>query len=288
MGHTVCLYHAEECWDGLVAAWSLGLDPQTTTYIPYDHGKPDAEKARFRREISLRECRVIAVDCFPEWIRAGGPEVIVIDHHESARERLEDRTGLTEVVFDMTHSAAVLAWRWAHPGQPVPVLNQFVEDRDLWAWKMNYSDAVNAYISTKPMTFEAWEWLQAEWRAKGPSAVVAKGRAILDYQAQVIQSAVKRAQVRLIDGVRCAVVNATTLVSETGHALVEGTDTPVALLYRIDGDTLNVSVRTAKNSPIKANEIAARFGGGGHPEAAGFHLPLTADLLSFLATEVTA
>lgn len=27
---------------------------------------------------------------------------------------------------------------------------------------------------------------------------------------------------------------------------------------------------------MSANDLAARFGGGGHPQAAGFHLPLTA------------
>lgn len=271
--HTLVLYHTN-CRDGLVAAWSLGLDPKTTTYIEYDHGKPELAEKEFLIALPPVTPRVIAVDCFPEFIRGMAETVVVIDHHESAKERLEDRTGLTEVIHDVTRSAATLAWEWAHPGQPVPVLIEFVEDRDLWKWDMDHSRAVNAYISTKPMTFEAWGWLQAEWRTKGPHAFAAKGRAILDYQAQVVQSAVSRAQVRVIDGVRCAVVNATTLISETGHALVDGTDTPVALLYRIDGDTLNVSVRTAKDSPIKAHDFAVRYGGGGHPQAAGFHLPV--------------
>lgn len=38
--HTIVLYH-EPCIDGLVAAWALGLDPKTTSYIGYDHGKPE-------------------------------------------------------------------------------------------------------------------------------------------------------------------------------------------------------------------------------------------------------
>lgn len=39
MPHTIVLLH-DPCIDGLVAAWSLGLDRQTTSYIEYDHGKP--------------------------------------------------------------------------------------------------------------------------------------------------------------------------------------------------------------------------------------------------------
>ena len=280
---TICLFHGPACWDGLVAAWSLGLDPATTTYIEYDHGNP-MSAANQLVKFQLWEPypdRIIAVDCFPEFIRGKADEVIVLDHHESAKERLQDRTGLTGVFFDMEHSAAVLAYRWRCPGQPVPVLNQYVEDRDIWAWKLPHSREVSAYISTKPLTFAGVEELYLDTEAFLHNLVIPAGRAILDYQAQVIASAVSRAQVRVIDGVRCAVVNATTLISETGHALVDGTDTPVALLYRIDGDVLNVSVRTAKDSPIKANDFAARFGGGGHPQAAGFHLPAT-DVLAVL------
>lgn len=281
---TIVIHHSN-CWDGLVAAWSLGLDPATTTYIEYDHGKPrEAEGHFINALVAANATRVIAVDCFPEFIRGAAESVVVIDHHESARERLEDRTGLTEVVFDMTRSAAPLAWLWAHPGSAeyeIPTLVQYVEDRDLWKWELPDSHAVSAYLSTQPMTFETVARVRNEIVSGLVGRIISKGRAILDYQAQVIANAVSRAQVRIIDGVRCAVVNATTLVSETGHALVDGTDTPVALLYRIDGDVLNVSVRTAKDSPIKANDFAARFGGGGHPQAAGFHLPAT-DVLAVL------
>lgn len=283
--HTIVLFHGPNCIDGLVAAWSLGLDPQTTIYLGYDHSKPLIADVAFHRTLANPAhtvTRVIAVDCFPEFVRGSAKDVVVIDHHDSAKERLTDRTGLTEVVFDMTHSAAVLAWRWAHPDHEIPNLHQYVEDRDLWKWECDGSDAVNAYIATQPMTFEALVSLRVDLEFRHTAdEIKAKGRAVLDYQAQVIDAAVKRAQVKVIDGVRCAVVNATTLVSETGHALVDGTDTPVALLYRIDGNVLNVSVRTAKDSPIKANAFAARFGGGGHPQAAGFRLPVS-DVLAVL------
>lgn len=270
---TLVLFHAP-CIDGLVAAWSLGLDPRTTTYIEYDHGKPELAEKEFLIALPPVSPRIIAVDCFPEFIRGMAESVIVIDHHESAKERLEDRTGLTEVVFDQTHSAAVLAWLWAHPHATVPELCRYVEDRDIWKWELPHSHAVNAYIGTKPLEMETISHLLAQLQRHDSFAdVVMMGATVLAYQAQVIQSAVQRAQVRVIDGVQCAVVNCTALISETGHALVDGTDTPVALLYRIDGDTLNVSVRTAKDSPIAANTFAARFGGGGHPQAAGFHLP---------------
>lgn len=275
--HTIVLFHGPNCIDGLVAAWSLGLDPQTTIYLGYDHSKPLIADVAFHRTLANPAhtvTRVIAVDCFPEFVRGSAKDVVVIDHHDSAKERLADRTGLTEVVFDQTHSAAVLAYRWAHPNAVVPELNKYVEDRDIWNWELPSSHAVNAFIGTKPLEMESISNLLGRLQNhESFYQVVVAGNAILDYQAQVIASAVSRAQVRVIDGVRCAVVNATTLVSETGHALVDGTDTPVALLYRIDGNVLNVSVRTAKDSPIKANAFAARFGGGGHPQAAGFHLP---------------
>ncbi len=270
---TIVLYHAP-CRDGLVAAWSLGLNRQTTSYIEYDHGKPGKAETEFLIAVHPDTPRIIAVDCFPEFIRGMADSVVVIDHHESAQQRLEDRTGLTEVVFDMTHSAAVLAWHWAHPHATVPELCRYVEDRDLWTWKLPHSKEVSAYIGTKPLDMRSVDALHVQLQThESFPGVVLSGSSVLAAQAQVVTAAAVRAARRTFDGIPCAVVNCTTNVSEVGHELLELTNIFIAFMWRVDGATLNVSVRTHPDSPLKANEIAARFGGGGHPQAAGFHLP---------------
>jgi len=48
----------------------------------------------------------------------------------------------------MQHSGAVLAWQYFMPNEPVPDLLRYVEDQDLWNWKLPHSDAVNAAIAT--------------------------------------------------------------------------------------------------------------------------------------------
>jgi len=96
-------------------------------------------------------------------------QLIVLDHHVTAGARLlEDdavRAAMDEgghvLHFDMSHSGAVLAWQHFHAGEPVPELLRYVEDQDLWSWKLPQSEAVNATISSHPHTFETWEKLAA-------------------------------------------------------------------------------------------------------------------------------
>ncbi len=42
----------------------------------------------------------------------------------------------------------------------------------------------------------------------------------------------------------------------------------VAVLFRVEPDTVKVSLRS--RGGVRVNELAARFGGGGHAQAAGF------------------
>jgi len=65
----------------------------------------------------------------------------------------------------------------------------------------------------------------------------------------------------------------------------------VACLLRERGDTVKVSLRG--KGDVNVNRIAARFGGGGHPNAAGFTVPgtlepITRDVLAAVRDAVRA
>ena len=65
----------------------------------------------------------------------------------------------------------------------------------------------------------------------------------------------------------------------------------VACLLRERGDTVKVSLRA--KGDVNVNRIAARFGGGGHPNAAGFTVsgtlePVTRDVLAAVRDAVRA
>ena len=109
--------------------------------------------------------------------------VVVLDHHFSARERYEADPGVANliadgghrVVFDLDYSGAVLAWRYFHPHRPIPPLLAYVQDQDLWQWKLPRSEEVNAAIGSFERDFAVWD----ELVARDPEDLARDGAPIL-------------------------------------------------------------------------------------------------------------
>lgn len=263
---TVVLYHAQ-CQDGFAAAYAawtvLGDDAQ---YLPVSYDKPlppEAESASgiYLVDFSLPREQILA-------LRTAGKQVIVIDHHRTAREAL---TGLDDCVFDMEHSGCVLTWRHFHV-TPVPDLLLHVEDRDLWRFALPGSREVFSALEVVERAFPAWHTLVAD-----PGAVprlVAEGRVLLKYERRQVDAVLRHRHWTEIGGVRCLAVNSPVLASEIGGRLAtlsqEEGGTPMAVVYSIDGDGTRASLRSLGDFDVAA--IARRYGGGGHRNAAGCRL----------------
>ena len=80
--------------------------------------------------------------------------LIVIDHHKSAMVELHD---ISNTLFDMSHSGAMLSWNFFHPGKEPPKFIQYIEDRDLWKWEHPYSKEFSASFDMIPHEFEEYE-----------------------------------------------------------------------------------------------------------------------------------
>ena len=171
----ICFYHAG-CPDGLGAAWAVR------------HAWGDAADYRARGHDDtvdldgLDGCQVVYVDFAPpndELIELAetAAQLIVLDHHLSARDRIEADPAVDnalagrghEIVMDLSHSGSVLSWNYFAPTEPVPDLLRYVEDQDLWSWKLPRSEEVNAAIGSYPRDFETWSRLAAR-----PSAELAE------------------------------------------------------------------------------------------------------------------
>ena len=83
---------------------------------------------------------------------------------ESAQEAL---AGLPYAHFDMERSGAGMTWDAIHTDHDLhrerPWLVNYVEDRDLWRFKLPNSKEVNAYISSRKQTFEEWNKMITFW-----------------------------------------------------------------------------------------------------------------------------
>jgi oligoribonuclease NrnB/cAMP/cGMP phosphodiesterase (DHH superfamily) len=258
----VLLYHAN-CPDGFGAAYSFwkkfGDDME---YIPVKHGQPPPEGLSgknvyiadfaYKRDILLE-------------LNEKTYSLSVIDHHISAERDLKD---LDFCSFDMSHSGAYLSWVYNFPEQPVPKLIKYIEDRDLWIWKMPHAEEVLSAIDSYDRTFEWWDYIDSLIETQeGFDRFLNEGEAILRYKKKLVYSISENRYDINISGDSIPVVNTPFFQSEVAGSLSE--DNKYAAAYYFDGKEFIFSLRSSDDD-IDVSEIAKTFGGGGHKKAAGF------------------
>jgi oligoribonuclease NrnB/cAMP/cGMP phosphodiesterase (DHH superfamily) len=205
-------------------------------------------------------------------------QLLVLDHHITAQARLESDQAVRDamasdenrLVFDMNHSGAMLAWLHFHPNDPAPDLLRYVEDQDLWNWKLDESREINAAIGSYPNRFEVWSDL-----ASRPIGELAReGAPIVRANRVEVERIVNRAAPIAIGPRRVESVNSSTNRAAIGHALSEREryGESWGCVYRIDGDRVHATLYSIGDFDV--SEIATGLGGGGHKNAAGFSVPI--------------
>jgi len=212
-------------------------------------------------------------------------QLIVLDHHVTAGARLlEDdavRAAMDEgghvLHFDMSHSGAVLAWQHFHAGEPVPELLRYVEDQDLWNWKLPHSEEVNAAIGSRRREFEEWQALAA----RSPEELAGEGEPILRAQRAEVRRSLQLVHPVTVAGLRVEAVNALHHRSHIGHELAKRAayGHAIGLVYRVQGRTVDASIYSIGDVDVAA--VANQYGGGGHRNASGFSVGLDAWLRDF-------
>lgn len=189
----------------------------------------------------------------------------ILDHHKTAEAELE---GLDFATFDMNRSGATLTWDALFPNEPRPWYVDYVEDRDLWRWKLPNSKEVSGYIMALPHTTEAWDILdQVNF-----SDAVKGGEAIRLHIDHYIEKVVAQRSLGRLANHSAAIVNAAyPNISDVGNVLCEHAEIGVGWFERGDG-LMQFSLRSVGDLDVSA--IAKTFGGGGHKNASGFQVPL--------------
>jgi oligoribonuclease NrnB/cAMP/cGMP phosphodiesterase (DHH superfamily) len=234
---------------------------------------------------------VVFVDIVPpnEALRALGEaaaQLVVLDHHVSSRDRVVGDTGLENALasdghrvhFDLDHSGAALAWREFHPDKPVPEVLLYIEDQDLWNWKLPRSEEVNAAIGSYPRRFAVWN----ELAVRSVDSLAAEGEPIVRANRMEVERALQQAHPASVGNLRLEAVNARYLRSAMGHELAKRAafGVPCGAVYRVAGDRVDVSLYSVGDLDVA--RIAGRYGGGGHRNAAGFSVPLKDWLAEFV------
>ena len=266
------IYHAS-CPDGFGAAWAahrvLGERAQ---YLPMNHGDPmpplDDDASLYILDFSFDRERMAELHA-----RHGQENVVLLDHHVTAQR---DLSGMPNCHFDLSKSGAVLSWEYFNPGSEVPTLLLYAQDKDLWTWTLPDSRAVSAYISSCEMDFGTWDKVARDLEtAEGRSKTVEAGESVLRSRQQSILEIVQSAHVRQVGEHLVPVVNSPIMQSEIGEHLVNANpDSPFVAIYFDVSPTLRKWSLRSRGDTFDVSRLAQQFGGGGHPNAAGFTQPI--------------
>jgi oligoribonuclease NrnB/cAMP/cGMP phosphodiesterase (DHH superfamily) len=263
-----CIYH-QECMDGFGAAWvvSKKFRGQEIEFISARYG--DSPPRIFDSSDD-----VIIVDfSYPRdtllKINETAYSLLVLDHHKTAQANCD---GLDFAEFDINKSGVMMAWEHFFPQKNPPEFLKYIQDRDLWQWKLPYSKEINAALYSYPMDFEVWDDLQFRLFGTRGSDLVEEGRAILRDRQKTIDSLVSGWAIeRLrIGGYDVPCLNCPRwLASDVLNILAKGE--PFAISYFDSADGRTFELRSTENG-VDVSEIARQYGGGGHKHAAGFKM----------------
>lgn len=198
---------------------------------------------------------------------------LIIDHHLSAQKELEDLDNEYKI-FDMTHSGAFLTWAYFFPNEEVPSLIKYIEDNDIWTKVLPHTREVSAYISTLPNEIEEYEKLLEIGAIE--NIAIPYGKVLLAQQNKIIEKALNSSFLKFVDiggnSYFVAMSNSAIFQSEIGNQLLEKYPScDFSVVYSESYGAASISLRSADDR-VNVSEIARRYGGGGHRNAAGCSL----------------
>jgi len=270
MNKTTVLYHDDA--DGFASAFAIWCTNRfSANYIPVQYSQPVPEIPEGTENLYIVDFSYSRDIC--EELAGRFKEILILDHHKTAEKELE---GLPYAVFIKDLSGVGITWYRTHPeGGIMPLMLQYVQDRDLWKFELPDSALINLYIGSLPHDFE--EWNRVCFGKEFLKKAKAVGTAIKNFRDGQMEGAFRDTRImrlRLDGGTfEVPVVNCSANISEVGNALCKlYPDAPFSASYCDRKDIRSWSLRSIGDFDVSA--IAKIFNGGGHKNAAGFSTDL--------------
>lgn len=294
----LCIYHGN-CLDGFTAAWVVNkfFKGEVELYPGvYQNPPPEVEQGRIVIFVDFSYKREVMAELLKKC--AG---ILILDHHKSAIEdlkpivchvrelaRIDNESICWETIqkwisydiacndpeiyalFDLDKSGAGLAWDFFNPGIPREPPIDYVEDRDLWRFKLPNSREVNASLFSYEYDLEIWDSIMyrpVSWHVDDGIAIERKHHKDVRELTKVVT------RMMCIDGHVVPVANLPyTYTSDAGHLL--SNDKSFAACYWDTPEGRVFSLRS-RDDGMDVSAIAKKYGGGGHRNAAGFRVPFS-------------
>ncbi|CAF2213235.1 hypothetical protein YC2023_093535 [Brassica napus] len=248
----------------------------------------------------------------PGFVQQVSPKVdsvVILDHHKTAIDTLGDvSTTCKNVtkVLDITRSGATIAFdyftqklkeetrgncREMSDFKRMRRVFEYIEDADIWKWKLPESKAFNSGIIDLGIeyNFNQNSSLFQQLLSLDHDSVINRGKESLCRKHKLIHEALEHSYEIVLGGAeefgRCLAVNGDEIAelrSELGNHLAEKSKNLKlrgvgAVVYRVpelgDETKLKISLRSVAEEDTTV--VSQRFGGGGHKNASSFLLSST-------------
>jgi oligoribonuclease NrnB/cAMP/cGMP phosphodiesterase (DHH superfamily) len=235
---------------------------------------------------------------------------------EHGNHSLNHTTLPLSVNFHLGKSGARLAWEYFHPGTAVPLAILHIEDQDMWRFTYPETRAFCRALRLMSFDFAAWNSLitaTADRETARYRETILQGNAIESYFQREVErlaqgnlrrsallrgepidatQALRHGQAVVTDGrdswlaISGLAINANVLfASELGNFLAEQSGS-FGMVWQLAADgEVKVSLRS-QGKTLDVSVLAARYGGGGHANAAGFRMPAAEFFSEVLALPV--
>ena len=269
------IYHGPSCADGLAAAWCFWNRYKNNVEYKVGLYQADIDYSIFKKRTVYLVDFLYPPEVIYEICKVAD-HVVVLDHHENAIKKVLDFYAECHWPenLDMTncttkYSGAMLAWMYLYGGMP-PVFLDYIQDRDLWSWKIPDSKNFSSGLFSEPLDFHTLDRCYND--TSFVEHLITKGQILNDEAHTRIERTIKYSTRYIQEGpciipvTNCPV----DLISELGNTLAY--TYPLAIMYFDMANSRDFSLRSDKNNPahIAVDELARLFGGNGHKHAAGF------------------
>ena len=283
------LYH-KDCMDGLGSAFIaykfFDYCQISSTFIPIQYGE-DIIQILASNDVLHDECHVLFLDfSAPRDILLQIAEMVktveIVDHHKTAQkdlEGIEQEATNIKMLFDMNHSGVKLSYEYflqhaqgkddflGFPDQTKKIFFDYIEDRDLWKWKMVESEAMSEYLRFKIIQNDICSF-EDTILTTNPDDAIKMGRILVEARNKQVSKKIEKVKRVVICDIEFMMLNATENISEIGNAICKKYNVP-ALMYFITEQGEVVFSFRSMDELTDVSVIAKFFGGGGHRNACG-------------------
>ena len=262
----VVFYHAE-CTDGFTAAWvawkKFGNKAQYIASVHSDGLSQFKGKEIYMIDITFPENVIRKLMC-------DNPRVTAIDHHVSNKKTV---LMTNQPLYALKHSGCTLAWQYFFPKKPTPKFLLNVEDVDLWNNKIVNSHVLYAYLEMFGYSFKNWSKLISDFENTAKrKKIIDTGKLIQKHEDEMIKYDIEKyAKLVTMQGHKVYAINTTRSSSAIGNILAVR-QPPFSIIWTEHKSGL-VLVSLRGDGSIDCSKIAAKYGGGGHKNSAGFTVP---------------